>query len=437
MDNQMKLFKLALIIFMLSLFSCASGGGDSSSSEKLPPEDPPIVSEPIDTTVYHVKVTPQKGRCLEDGEVIVKPLFDGTFMQTGLTYTGYLDDLGKSNVPAEISEIRSEIFFEGECDDEVNGGTGNQKLSGIVNNAEENYVNPLTKIRSIVARDDDTSTDIDIKLANAQVKVLNFLNFQLDVVDFTKMNIAGDTTSDAAILLANSMFLYGRTDEESGAYMVEVANGIINNDLGLRAEVIETYGQLPILNIINNIKASYGVDTPIPPIWRFAASELTDYFENEHVVQGQFNIGDTYGCNCDLPYGRYAIPHIFESWIETSKYFAINQDANISIWNHWFASYDRPGTKILDVERMDGINLEGPAYLSFAGKLGDHGLVAGEKYYIVIEKDGPFVLSTGCGGGLLPFGRKLASNDGGQTWIGPWINNSWWRSSGLVMFGSN
>lgn len=424
-----KLVYLIIAIFIAQ--SCADGNSSSSGSDENPETSNQV------KIVRSLSVTPQKGLCLKDGEIIVKPLADGTLNQTGLTFTGYLDENGISNVPVEIAEEYSEIFFEGACNDEVNGGTGNQKLSGIVKSSEISYLNPLTKIRSIVARslfDDEfsgTYQNVPGSIALAEQLTIPYLGFSNISKPFDKIDLGSDTSSDAVGLAVNSMILHGRTDVEQGDYIVSIANGILNNDQALKLEISETYQNLPIETIKANIESTYGKS---PKFWNLIKPELDDLLSRDPVVQGSFNIGDSGSCSADMAWKKYAIPHIFESWIETSRYLATNlHGGNVSIWSHYFGVYDRPGFKIVDVDPVE-VKLKGPAYLPTNGKIEGHGIVEGQKVFFVIENEEPFVLTTSCGGGLLPFGRKMFSNDG-INWMGFDMNIPWHRKSGIIMFG--
>lgn len=416
------------IILSFILFSCSEGLNSTDQS------DTNSASTKEKKIIYNVSGKVQKGKCLKGGLVTVHPLDDGFFDQLP-GYTGYTDDNG-FNVPVEIEEEYSEIFANVDCDDEVNGGQENYRLSGIVKNSDlVKNINPLTKIRSIVARS-IFDGDPEESLIDAENMILSFLDMPPLENRFTKMSLENDSTHDAVLSAVSSAILYGRTGPEQGDYIVTLADAIINDDQTIKAQIIAVYDQLPIMTIKQNLENSFGSS---PPFWRLIAPELTDLLENEHIVQGSFNIGDSMGCTFDSTgYNRFAIPHIFESWIETSNYLASNLDGDLSIWTHIFDQYDRPGSKILDIERIQNDILEGPVNLINHGRLGNHNLVSGAEYYIVITRENAFRLTTACDGGLLPFGgRKLASKDNGQNWIGHNNNTSWYRKSGVMYTGWN
>ena len=257
---------------------------------------------------------------------------------------------------------------------------------------------------------------------------------------FTTMSLEHDSTHDAVLLAANSMILNGREDYEQGDYMVSIAKGVIDNDLDLKAEILAAYDNLDIINIKNNLEQSYanvGIEINTPPFWRLIAPNYyTDLLEGNPTVEGSFNPYDGGSCSFDQStFNTFAIPHVFESWIETSKFIALNLAGDVSIWTKVFDSYYRPGAKLLDIEQLRELLLDGPVNLPYNGKLGDHNLTAGTDYYIVVRRDTGWRLTTGCDGGFLPFGRKLASDDEGASWIGHDNNTSWFRKSGLKMFG--
>ncbi len=432
----MKILKFTFILFLFALFSCAESENNSSdTTEKLD-----ITTDTETATVYNISGKPEKGKCFQDGEVKVQPIDDGSFVQIGNHFTGYTDEYGY-NIPVVLDDEYSEIFFDGTCENEITGGTGDYRISGIVKNSDPvKNVNPLTKIRSPVARwlfNDNFGTTGE-SLTEAENLILDYLGMPGLENRFTEMSIENDNTHDAVLLLASSMILYGREDFEQGDYMIQIANGVINNDLDLRTEILNTYALLPIFDIFDNLKASYGVNTGLPPVWNlgYHPAYYADLIENEHTLQGSFNLGDSMGCGADTNYTSYAIPHVFESWIETSKYLSLNLTGEISIWTRGFNQYDRPGTKILDIQELE-VDLEGPANLVYSGLLGNHGLTSGTDYYIMIKRELPFRLSTGCSGGFLPFGRKLTSLDDGQSWFG-WNNNTtWYRLSGVIAYGLN
>lgn len=437
----MKILKFTFILLLFALFSCSNPSSSSRDSAEEESTSPVIIDATTDTEtepvmVYNIKGKAEKGRCLADGEVRVQPLEPTNFNQSGAHYTGYTDENGY-NIPVVLkADEYSELFFTGWCDDELNGGNDNFIISGIVKNSDPiQNINPLTKTRSIVARwlFDNEFGDTDECIVEAERLISNYLSMPFIDSRFASLSIENDSTADAISLMYSLVTL---SYPDPGALIVSVANGVKENDLDLKADILGVYDQIPISQVIDNLKASYGELTKIPPIWKlgFHPDYFADLIENEHTLQGSHNIDSYSGCNVDLPYKTYAVPRVLDSWIELSKYLATNLDGELSIWTRDFDQHDRPGTKILDVERMEGITLDGPANLIYNGKLGEHSLIEGQEIYFVVTREAGWYLSKGCNATLLPFGRLLASNDGGQNWVG-WDNNSLFWRRGSSDFG--
>ncbi|MBU8901783.1 MAG: hypothetical protein KOO69_03505, partial [Victivallales bacterium] len=101
---------------------------------------------------YNLSGKFQKGRCYNNGEVFVWPLFDGTFSQTGEHFIGFTKSDGSYSIPAEINKEYIFMYSKLICDDEANGGTSEQELYGVRKTSDDkNNVNVLTKITYPVA----------------------------------------------------------------------------------------------------------------------------------------------------------------------------------------------------------------------------------------------------------------------------------------------
>ena len=400
--------------------------------------------ETTDGISYSLSGNIHKGPCFEDGDILIQPIDPITMEQTGVHFIGFTNDnLGSYKVPASMQELYAEVFFEGECHNEVSGGSGQQKLSGIIKASDlVNNINPPTKIRSIVARHlnelPDSSNDIEYNLIEAERLILDYLYMPVLDKRFTEMNLANAGLHDSVLLLINSMILTGRSEAEQGAYMVQIANGVINNDSALRQEIKDTIELMPLLPIIQNLKNRYtelGLNIGVPPFWELKApAYYADLLGRDPVLIGTFNLDDNSTCSFDQnTYNTFAIPYVFDG--APGKYIALNLDGDISIWSK---GVDRPSAKIIDITRMDEILLDDPVKLVYNGILPDnHGLVAGTEYYIVIRRDTDFTLITSCQGGFLPFGNKLASDDEGVTWIGTGNSTPWFIKSGVKMYTTN
>lgn len=396
-------------------------------------------------TVYNLSGKFQKGRCLKDSEVLIWPLIDGTLTQTGAHFIGFTGENGTYNIRAEMEENYALACFKGRCDDEANGGTSYQELCGIRKTSDlYSNINPLTKIVKPIAESlfDGGFGNVEQSIKEAERLTLAYLSMPVTSERFSTMSLEKDSTNDAALLLTSSMIIYNRTESEQRDYMGSIAAGVIEGDQILKAEILQDYDELPLITIKKNLETSYsgaGVKIDTPPFWRLKApAYYADLLERDPIVTGLFNLDDNTTCSFDQStYNMFAIPIVFDSPIEISKYVAFNfpPDAEISIWTKGIHvdGYVSPDVNVLNITGLREIILDNPVKLSYNGMLGeDHGLTAGTEYYIRIRKDENFTLSTGCDGGFLPFGRKLASNDEGLTWLGGDNNSLWFRLSGVV-----
>lgn len=425
-------------LFIILLIACSGQDGEDGADGSDGGSE--------DGTIQRLSGKFQKGPCYKDGKIWVYPLDDGTLDQLGTHFIGVTKDYsGSYDIPANVLELWAEIFFEGDCTDEVTGGSGFQKLNGLIKVADINKnINPLTKIRTPVARwlfNDEAFGTIDASMIEAERIILLYLGMPALTQRFTEMNLEQDGTHDAVLALTSSMILYGRTPAEQGDYMGSIANGVIANDLTLKAEIASTIEELPLMTIRSNLMGRYAeldMSTDMPPIWRLGAPDYyADLLENVHSVTGTFNLSDTGTCSFDQStFNTFAIPHVFDSGIETAKYIALNiQGDEISIWTR-DESNDVPETKLVDIEKLDEILLSDPVTLIYNGMLPDsHSIDSSTDYYIVTRSDTDFTLSTACGNidpFFLPFGRKLAKDeDGANVWEGNNNNTPFWRKSGI------
>jgi len=425
-----------------------NGGWDDATT------DTPFVK------TYNLTGKLQKGPCPEGGEVLIQPLNPENMYQKGGHYIGFTrDNFGRYYIPAEIEkdstdDVWAETFFKGECHNELTAAFDYQEFSSIINiEDDENNINPLGHVRSFVARwlfgdplitqiygdpNSGTEGDIPASIALAEIVIIDFLQMPSPGKKFTEMNLENADIGDAILALFNSMVLYEGIGDH-GDFLTRFSIGVIENDLEMKASIQVVFGVLPILDIITNLSDRYlelGEDIPPPPIWKLGAPDYyTRLIEEEQVIQGSFNPEDSAQCSMDMGYKRYAIPHIIESWFETSKYLASNLAENVSIWSRGVhgGGYDAPGIKLLDITELRERLLD--SSLSFHGMLGDHNLKTGDEVYFVLESETAFVLSVGCDGGLLPWGRKIASNDSGVTYIGHDNSTTFFRKSGLKFTG--
>ncbi len=404
-------------------------------------------STPDTVVVYNLSGKFEKGRCWEGGEIRVWPLEDGTLTQKGTHFIGTTGKNGTYNIRAETTEQYVLIYSKLTCDDEINGGSDLQELSGYRKTSDSfSNVNILTKISKPVADwliDDPLSLTygkVEESLIEAEKLTYEFLGMP-ELESFSKMSLQKDSTSDAALALVSSMILQDMDTAEQADYTSRISTGVIENS-DLKTEILELYNTLPLLTIKENLESSYlaaGIEIDTPPIWRLLdyPEYYVDLLERDPVVQGSFNMESTSGCSFgSSAYNLFAVPFVFQSWIETSRYLASNLDGDLSIWTRIFDEYDRPGIKILDIERLREKLLEDAAALPHHGMIENHDFIAGQEVYFVARRDEGWSLTKGCDADLLPFGRVLASMDEGASWIGSDIVSPFHRR-GLSLMGIN
>ena len=447
----MKVFHFLTILLLSLLFIGCQWGSDGRDGTDGTSSDDTNSSFGIASgTKYALSGKAENGPCKKPGSILVYPL-DSELYQTGNPVYGYInDDAGEFD--ARGTATGEWAFYVAENLTCYNSTYGNDdtgvKFFSLTDLTEaERNLNPLTTIEYLVAIEhfDDPNDACYQNASCAQTlahdDILTYFNMPATSVRFQEMSWQGSRTEDAVLGMVDSMLDYNRNAADRNAYMLDIANGVLSNDITLKADIQTQFDNLPIKLIKTNIEnkyASLGLGYISPPIEDLSSHTwYSDLLNRNPTIMTQFNIDDS-GIQCNSEtnssYTLFAIPFVFNTGIDLSRYIAINLDHNnISIWTHGYDSYDRPGTKVLDITRMNEVMFDDPRYLAYNGFLGDsHGLVVGTEYYIVIETEG--LLFTTCEGGLLPFGRKLASNDGGLTWIGNDNDTPFWRKSGLIMF---
>jgi hypothetical protein len=379
----------------------------------------------------------QKGPCFEGGKVEMYPIDPGTINQNGEHFFGKTtDDFGAFEVPGEISEDIQyiEVTFEGTCHNELTYSEDSQELDAIVNvdDAIKN-INPLTTIRTPVARDlfSQGFGTVGECLDEAERLILAYLDMQTLIRKFTEMNLETSGIHDAVLCLTNSMILWEKTPAEQLACISNISQGVINNDLTLKAEIAGIYELLPLIRIKDNLKARYlelGLEINVPKIWNLSYSNLvprypsyySDILERDPVVQISHNMDlNRNGSFDQTTYNTFAIPIVFPDEILTSNYIAFNfpPDSQVSIWTKSNDAYPVPLSKRQDITALKEIMIK--PLMRYNGMLdADNMPVPGVEYYLVIRKDTDFVLSKNSEGSALPFGQVLASDDEMITWIG-------------------
>lgn len=451
----MKYAKIVFIIMLLFLISCAGKDGKDGSAGKDGSDGSEV--EGAFTSTLSLNGKAENGPCKKPGAIIVNPL-DSELYQSGPSFRGQIqEDTGEFKIRGRSASQYA--FYEAPnltCFNEVSAGEdiGVQFFSLVNLTETERNLNPLTTIQYFVTINyfDDINhaayQNIEASIEQSHANILNYFDMSDDGTKFSEMTLQGTSLADGILGLVDSMIANSRSSSEQNSYMIDIADGVIADDQTLKTSVLAQIEALPLAQIVNNLKNKYeslGLGRISPPIWNLGApAYYADLFERTPIVQSTFNLADNATCFFDQStFNTFAIPHVFDAGIETSKYIALNfpGDSEISIWTkgtHAVDGYLMPGTKVVDVTPLKEIILDTPVKLSYNGLLGaGHGLIGGTDYYVVIRSNTNFTLSTGCEGGFLPYGRKLASQDEGLNWIGHNNTTLWFRKSGVKMFTTN
>lgn len=421
------------------------GDDGTSGSDGLNGDDGQDSTADIDdaTGDNYIKLSSiaEKGPCGKGSAVLAFPL-NSDFSQTGSHYLGSTKtDLGYWEVPAQISENRTQVDFEGLCYNERYGTTETQKLNAIViTDSPDRNINPLTTISVDVIRwvyENQAVEDEDQAVIDAEFLVSNVFGFG-QMAPFSSITLNDGDLDAAKLAIASAAILQARSNQTD--FMTEISEAIKNeNTDAVETELASNIEVMPIYTVVKNMRSKYdelGHVWIYPPMHTVAG--FADYYDDlltrVPVEQGSLNSANTSGCSMDLPYKRYAIPVVFESWIETSNYIASNLGGNVSIQTRGthVDGYDAPGTEIMDVEQLREKLLD--STLQHHGMIENHSLLSGDEVYFVAEKETGWILSKGCNADLLPFGRVLASHDGGVTYIGH-DNNSLFFRRGISITG--
>lgn len=458
--------KRNLVLFFILLFSlfifvgCNGEDGkdgenyqqeEETEEEKEHPDegDTAIVSDEAEGVYYTLNGNAENGPCKKPGSIIVNP-FDADLFQTGPSFRGQiLTGAGAFTIRGKVSVESTYAFYEAPnltCFNEVSSGTdiGIQFFSLVDLSENQRNLNPLTTIQYFVAIeyfDDENHSayqNIGAALTISHTDILAFLGMPDDGIKFPNMTLQGDRRADGVLGIIDSMIANGRDAQTQNAYMLDIANGVINNDLAMKADIVNQIDALPFYAIKNNLEDEYErleLGRLSPPIWEITApAYYSDIIDRKELgtlqTLEEYNLSSTGSCSADTAFKKYAIPFVFTNPTDL-KYLASNLPGSISIYSHHFDSYDRPNTLVLEIEELNEVLLDGQASLTYNGMLPEHSLTAGTYYYFVIEKDEAFILSKACTGEMLPFGRILASNDDGATWVGHNNSTSWWNRSGI------
>ena len=456
---------ICCVIFILSLFACVDGTNGTNGVDGTNGIDGVDGTNGIDGTNgtdgtnQQTVIISDPGGYVEAASCLGYSAVDLFTMNSNLkqikNYRGYTnaDNTGKYKIPADITELYGQYSFEGYCRRETTTGTVDIKMMLITSMSSENKnLNYPGTIQSFVALDyynDSEHPDygnIGDALTTAKAEVLAFFDMPSTIKDFSEMSLQGGTIDDAVMALISATIDFDKNGPEQSNFIKQIAEAIVNDDTVLKAEINAITVNLPIISTKNNIDNLFielGVEAKSPPIWNLGVPDYyADLLERTPAVQGSFNLAaGNSGCSFDQStFNTFAVPYVFQSWNDTSKYLAYNlpADAQVSIWTKGMHAngHFAPAVEVQNLETLNEIILDSPETLSYNGMLDlDNMPVVGTEYYLVIRKDEDWVLSKSCTGEMLPFGYILASDDEMENWIGDGNGTPWFNRSGIKSYG--
>jgi len=462
--------KLIFIISLLLLFGCSDGEDGSNGTngiDGINGVDGTDGTGTTETGPVMTKYTPngklQKGPCPAGGEVLLLPLDNTNMKQSGEgPFIGFtINDFGKYYVPMEIErdasdDVYVEVYFKGNCHHELNGGDAHQEFTGIINTDDEiNNINPLTNVRSYVARwlfgdtdltaiygdpESGTEGNIELSLVLAESKIITFLGMPDPLKKFTEMNLENGDTGDAVLALFNSLVLYMQDEGIYNDVLVKIGSAIIENDLALKSEIAGKLPLITVLSVKNNLENRYsdlGLDIDIPKIWNlgFHPDYYSDLLERTpEILEQSANIGITSTCSFDQSFTEFAYPYVFAPGIENSRYIGLKFPAGVTVSIWTVDGTPEPLAKVVDVVELKELLLNGPIQATYQGYLGEnHGLTAGTQYYIKEVFPSGSAPSKVCTGANVAFGANLAKSPITGLWEGN--GNGWtWGTKEINLY---
>jgi hypothetical protein len=431
---------LIMILLILVFFGCDPKDGEDGEDGSNHPDEGTSALVEIENPMGFAEAA----SCLKRGDVNLTAM-DSEYKQLNDYSTTTKDDLGTYVIEADVLGIKARTSFRGYCFRETAEGYVYMSMDvyhDLADNMNVNIPGTIQGELSTYYKDDvdhPAYNNRELALEYAKDDVLNYFDLMgYSGVDFSIATIQGDTVNDAIMtIISSTVDSRHSTGPEMNDDMSTIAEGIYNNNLTLKGEIISDRNSLKIKDIKERVTKIAG---SCPPIWGldFVPDYYADIFDNSHDVLESFSMGSTSQCSFDTNgFNSFAYPIQFTS-IENAAYFASELTGDLSIWSvgicNQGTNYDCPGTKIIDIEELNEILLE--PELIYNGSLGSHSLMNGQ-YFVVQNFASPIQPGHACDSDLLPFGRVLAAvNNNWNAAIG-WNNTTSWYNRAPKIFTTN
>jgi hypothetical protein len=426
------LFISILLLLMLACNGTNSGEGDGPEKDKIEDDDEIAASVPISGKA-------EKGPFLKDTD-ITATAYNLNWDQSDFPKEGSTEhDDGSYQIYSTVSGEFVRIRIEGESYNEVEDRYDWVSLRDISRNDEATKnLNPLTHLLDMVSFDycRDLSHEFyrqgDDCLILAKSEILTYLGLQDHGVNFNKMSLQGDSTSDAQMQVFSFYIASGRTGPEQNDHLREVANGVLGNNLTLKQEIFDFMWSMPFKKYSDNLINKYtelGVSAGRPPFWSLpnVPGYYADLLGRTPTVLDSVNTGFTVIGGLDTPdFNIMAYPVEFTS--DNPKYIALNLTGTLSIWTVGVHAdgYSMPASKVADLSVLNEVLLDDPVTLQYNYSI--DGNVSIGQYFIVSVFPSNTQPSKLTQGDMTPFGKNMASTDM-VDWIGPGNVTGWYTRS--------
>ena len=276
-------------VFLLCafVFVCAILSGCANELNPDPDENKENVSdnedekpEPDDNKEIEVSIVgcAQKGQFTKGSQLTAFGM-DENLVATGQSFPGTIsDDMGNYVISGKTSNRYLELRAEGYYYNEVTGQLdGPLYLDALVrpstNNANVNVLTTIIKprVKNIIK----SGSSYEVAVKQAQKEFMDFMGYDLDFLDFDKMDITNSSDSDSFLLALACMTQVNKSSAEVAAFIQNLASdfedGVLEND-----NIFELKRAADLVNpreVVSNLTAFYQsnglTDAVVPEFWDY------------------------------------------------------------------------------------------------------------------------------------------------------------------------
>lgn len=250
------------------------GGENEGSEDTEGSED----SEGIKEVEVVVAGSAQKGQFTKGSQLTAFGM-DETLTATGQSFPGNIsDDMGNFVISGKTTSKYLELRAEGYYFNEVTGSLdGPLYLDALIeptaNNANVNVLTTIIKprLKSLIK----SGMTYKEALKQAQQEFLNSMGYDLELLDFDKMDITKSSDSDAFLLALACMIQVNKSAPEVSAFIQNLASDMedgtldVSNVLELK-NLAESVNPSEVLGNLNSFYQNNGIaDAVVPEFWNY------------------------------------------------------------------------------------------------------------------------------------------------------------------------